>query len=199
MDKKLSTFSSGFTLIEVLIAIVIFSVGLLALAKLQIYSLRLTHDSLLRSTANLLAADMADRIRANPVAANLGRTGPYNNPTGLAVGNPNCLGKGGDGAANNSSCTTTQMAQHDFYEWNATLAGAPATSWYPKVSAELPNGAGIVCIDSTPKDGTPTNPACDNIAPPSGKTVYSIKVWWTERVDQQNPGTLQQYVLELSL
>lgn len=199
MDKKFPSFSSGFTLIEVLIAVVIFSVGLLALAKLQITSIRLTHDSLLRTTASLLAIDMADRIRANPVAANLGSASPYNNPTGLALANPNCLGKGSDGSANNSSCTPSQMAQHDFYEWNATLGGAPATAWYPQVTAELPNGAGIVCIDSTPKDGTPSAPACDNISLVSGKTVYAIKIWWTERIDQQNPGTLHQYVLEFSL
>lgn len=188
----------GFTLLEMLIAVLIFSIGLLALAKLQISSLRLSDDSLLRSAATLLANDMAERLRANPAAASLGTASPYNNPNNIQAGNPNCLGKDSSGNTNNSSCTPAQMALHDFYEWNAALQGAAANSWFPKVTAELPSGAGIVCIDSTPHDGTPSAPGCDNIIPASGKIVYAIKIWWTERKNQQNPGVLHQYILEYS-
>ena len=56
----------GFTLLEVLIALVILSIGLLGIAALQGVGLRSSHGAYLTSQAGLLAYDMADRIRANP-------------------------------------------------------------------------------------------------------------------------------------
>ena len=56
---------SGFTLLEVLVALVILSIGLLGLAGLQAASLRYNHSSYLRSQATLIAYDIVDRMRAN--------------------------------------------------------------------------------------------------------------------------------------
>ena len=55
----------GFTLIEVLVSVVIFSVGLLGLAGLQATGLKLNQSSMLRSHATLLAYDVLDSMRAN--------------------------------------------------------------------------------------------------------------------------------------
>ena len=55
----------GFTMLEVLIAIIIFSFGLLGLAGLQLVSLANNLSANSRSTATALAYDMADRMRAN--------------------------------------------------------------------------------------------------------------------------------------
>ena len=55
----------GFTLIEVLITLIIVSLGLLGLAGLQATGLRHNTSSYLRSQATFLAYDMADRVRAN--------------------------------------------------------------------------------------------------------------------------------------
>lgn len=57
--------SRGFTLLEVLITVVIFSIGLLGLAGLQATGIKLNHSSLLRTQATLLAYDVADCMRAN--------------------------------------------------------------------------------------------------------------------------------------
>lgn len=57
--------ASGFTLLEVLIALVVLSVGLLSVAALQGVGLRSSQGAYLTSQASLLAYDMADRIRAN--------------------------------------------------------------------------------------------------------------------------------------
>jgi type IV pilus assembly protein PilV len=57
---------AGFTLLEVLIALVVLSIGLLGIAGLQGVGLRSSHGAYLSSQASLLAYDMADRIRANP-------------------------------------------------------------------------------------------------------------------------------------
>ncbi|MCB1759217.1 MAG: type IV pilus modification protein PilV [Gammaproteobacteria bacterium] len=55
----------GFTLVEVLVTVVIFSVGLLGLAGLQATGIKLNHSSMLRSQATLLAYDIVDCMRAN--------------------------------------------------------------------------------------------------------------------------------------
>jgi len=57
--------SDGFTLIEILIAVVILSIGLLGMAGIQIKGLRGTTSSNQRSQAALLANDIAERIHVN--------------------------------------------------------------------------------------------------------------------------------------
>ncbi len=200
VDKKSALKNTkGFTLLEVLVSLVIFSIGLLGLAGLQILSMKLTSDSMLRTVAAVLANDMVDRMRANVAATTLGITSPYNNPTGTSTGNPSCLGLSGSGTAINTSCSSTDMAGEDFYEWYANINGAAATGWHPAISALLPQGFGVVCIDSTPNDGTPTAPACDGVVAVAGKPIFAIKLWWTERKDANSPGTQHQYVTSFSL
>ena len=57
--------NKGMTLIEVLVALLIVSIGLLGLAALQANSLKFNHSAYLRTQATQLAYDMAERIRAN--------------------------------------------------------------------------------------------------------------------------------------
>jgi type IV pilus assembly protein PilV len=182
-----------------MIAVVILTIGLLGLGSLQIIGFRLTSDSLLRTTAAVLANDMVDRMRANVTATSLGITSPYNNPSGATAANPSCLGMNSSGGSANTSCSSTQMAGQDFYEWTSNISGAPATSWYPAVPAMLPQGSGVVCIDSTPDDGSAGNPACDGIVVTPGKPIFAIKLWWVERKNAQAPGTPHQYTVSFSL
>lgn len=58
-------YEKGVSLIEVLVTLLITSVGLLGLAALQARSLQFNHGAYLRSQANILAYDMADRMRLN--------------------------------------------------------------------------------------------------------------------------------------
>jgi type IV pilus assembly protein PilV len=146
----------GFTLLEVLVAVLILAIGLLGMAALQVAGLRNNHSAYLRSQATQLAYDMADRIRANPQGVT---NGNYNNPT--AAQTAACL--------TTSGCDSAQMAGHDAYEWNADL------------TSQLPGGAGRVCIDGTPDDGTSAAPACDGAG-----SVYAIKVWWNDDYDRTN-------------
>lgn len=192
--------NAGFTLLEVLIAVVIFSIGLLGLAGLQGMGLKLTNDSMNRTVATLLANDMIDRMRANVAAATVTTLNTaYNNPGKNYTANPTCYGKLANGTADTSAqCTPTQMAQNDFADWYGQLYGAAASGWNGAIPAALPSGDGVVCIDSTPNDGTPSAPACDNVIV-SGKPVYSIKIWWVEREDVTSPGKLHQFITSFSL
>lgn len=57
--------SSGFSIIEVLVALLVLAIGLLGLAALQAQGLRFNHDAYVRTQATHLAYDIIDRMRAN--------------------------------------------------------------------------------------------------------------------------------------
>jgi len=64
--------SRGFSLLEVLIALLIFSFGLMGLAALQSFSVKNNQSSSLRSQATVLAYQIIDNMRANRPAAQTG-------------------------------------------------------------------------------------------------------------------------------
>lgn len=61
--------SGGLTLVEILIALLVLSIGLLGLAGLQTMSLKFNTAAYQRTQATALAYDIADRMRANRQAA----------------------------------------------------------------------------------------------------------------------------------
>jgi type IV pilus assembly protein PilV len=93
---------SGFSLVEVLIALVIMSVGMLGIAGLYVQSMQAGRTSMFRHNAVTLAGDVADRIRANPTAAV-----SYIVP----VGADNSCVTGG------VNCTPAEMAANDVLLW----------------------------------------------------------------------------------
>jgi type IV pilus assembly protein PilV len=58
----------GFTLVEVLVALIVLSIGMLGIAAMYVESLRASRSAILRTQAVALASDLADRIRANRAA-----------------------------------------------------------------------------------------------------------------------------------
>ena len=71
---KLNT-QRGFALLEVLIAVLVLSIGLLGIAALQASALRNNQSALERSQAVVQSYAMLDAMRANPIGA---RNGDYN-------------------------------------------------------------------------------------------------------------------------
>jgi type IV pilus modification protein PilV len=61
--------SAGFTLLEVLVAVLVLAIGLLGLARLQMTVMKSNQSAYLRSQASLLAYDISERMRANRTAA----------------------------------------------------------------------------------------------------------------------------------
>ena len=57
--------NSGFSIVEVLVALLVLAIGLLGLAALQAQGLRFNHDAYVRTQATHLAYDIIDRMRAN--------------------------------------------------------------------------------------------------------------------------------------
>jgi len=124
---------SGFTMIEILITVLVLSIGLLGLAALQVTGLKESQMAYMRSQAVLLAYDMADRIRANPAAA---RDGDY---SGAPVSSTQ--------DCESVDCDTSQMASYDRNAWLNALAF-------------LPTGTGHVDDGGTPGDGEYTVSVC---------------------------------------
>ena len=64
---------TGSSLLEVLVAVVVLSIGLLGLAGLQMTSIKGSHSAYMRSQATLLAYDLADRARTTRALTQAGR------------------------------------------------------------------------------------------------------------------------------
>ena len=73
----------GMTLVEVLVTLVLTSVGLLGVAALQLTTMKSNQESYVRSQATMLAADMLDRMRSNQVGFIAGNYDMANDATGF--------------------------------------------------------------------------------------------------------------------
>jgi type IV pilus assembly protein PilV len=96
---------SGVTLIEVLVAIVVLSIGLLGMAGLQANGLKVGTSAIYRSQAAQAAYDIADRMMANQ---NQATAGSYSRSLGAA--NP----------------TGTTLADQDMLDWLAIVRRLPS-------------------------------------------------------------------------
>jgi type IV pilus assembly protein PilV len=105
---------AGFTLIEVLVAVLVLSLGLLGLAGLQASSLRYNNAAAARGQATFLAYDIIDRMRANKTAA---LTGAYDSGYGSA---PSATA---DCQASGAACSAAAMAAYDLNQWRCMLGG----------------------------------------------------------------------------
>jgi len=131
-------------MIEMLVALVVLAVGMLGVAILFGISLHSGSSAISRMQAVNLAADIADRIRANRRAGDGGQ-----NAYGGAAANNSCTGVA-------VSCTPAQMAADDLYHWQRQLsqaiAGGTATGTVV-VTAGTPQTYTIL-VSWTEKTGT---------------------------------------------
>ncbi len=111
----------GFTLVEVLVSLVVLSMGLLGIAKLVLFSSHSNDSAYLRSQATELAYAIIDDMRGNRTQA---QAHGYDVAINTAPAAPGpCLG---------SSCAPPALATYDVNTWLARLAAA------------LPSGTGSV-------------------------------------------------------
>lgn len=101
--------NAGFSLIEVLVTVFVFGTGILGLASLQMNSLSTLTNSHSASIAVIAANDMADRMRANPVAV---FGGSYDAIDG-SEDDPECAG----------DCSNSEIAQYDAFAVKTSLNG----------------------------------------------------------------------------
>ncbi len=107
--------ATGLSLIELLVAILVASVGLLGFVALQASSLRYTHVTQRRVLATMLAEDFTERLRANTVAAGDVQAYEFTEPFAAQVARPV------DAAATScegptANCPVVEMAAYDVAE-----------------------------------------------------------------------------------
>lgn len=153
----------GFSLIELLVAVVVFSVGMLAVAGLQTVSKRANFEGLQRATAVQIANGLLEDMRTNGdamttylAAGDLGGSVLGNEPA------PNCSGV--------SVCNSVQKATHDLWFWESIIDGDQAVNANGSVG-------GIV---------SPT--ICINGPVGGGAGVYVVTVAWYGTVAMTDSG-----------
>ncbi|HSH42817.1 MAG TPA: type IV pilus modification protein PilV [Arenicellales bacterium] len=154
----------GLSMIEVLVAITILSVGLLGTAALQIQSKRTNLGSVERTFASMLVHDMFERMRANPsqrrvYLAELDKSNYVGQAGGSAPGN--CI---------DNQCTPAQMARWDVWDWEQSLIGAR------EVSGSANTGGLVLPL------------ACMTGPAGGGEGLYTIAVNWRGRSEIADGG-----------
>ncbi len=112
---------SGFTLLEVLIAVLVLAIGLLGLAGLMTSSIRNNQSAYQRTQATWLAYDVVDRMRINRAVA---LAGGYN----MALGTP-------------AACAANPALA-------GAMSAQDLTSWKNQIACALPAGDGAVAIQA---------------------------------------------------
>ena len=122
-----SNTQSGFTMVEVLVALVVLAIGLLGIAALYLSSLQAGRTAVYRTQAISLAADLADRIRMNRTAQAAYAT--------LFAEDEDVV----------AACATTGGCD------DADLAATDLSNWKDEIADQLPSGQGQVVV--TPPAG----------------------------------------------
>ena len=136
--KKCRTNHSGFSLIEVLVASTVFSLGLAGFAALLLASIISSAEARREGIASMAAASLSEQLRMNPAALDR-----YLDPPEYI--SRICTGE--------NLCTPGQQADYDFRLWQLELADS------------IKNARGLICRDGTPQDGVEGNGHCDGTGP----------------------------------
>ncbi|HAT31679.1 MAG TPA: type IV pilus modification protein PilV [Janthinobacterium sp.] len=164
---------SGFSIVEVLVAILLLALGLLGGTAMQLSALRTRHQSALLSEAVHLASGMADRMRANVAQMRLGdAANPYLNlrydaATDAAPSVPAHLCFGA------SPCSGAELASFDIYELEQ------------QVRAALPGGRLVICRDAGLWDSGRRNATWD--CGGGGAAPIVIKLGWRGKNPDGSP------------
>ena len=160
--------SAGFSLLEVMVALAIFSVGLLGLGGLLVVSVKTNHSAYNRTQATFLAQSMADRIRANRQGLWTDRfNGNYSAATATPPGNT---------CETTAGCSVNDMILRERAMWSAQLA-----AFLPNVAANVncTQVAGGSAVTSQQQEGDP---------PFNG--LCTIRMTWSEaNVDTSQDAT----------
>ncbi len=170
-QKTINTYplTGGFTLIEILVTLLVLSIGMLGMATLQSQGQQYTFTAYARTQSNMLAYEIMDKIRLNQsvakgdvidngIAVNTGYI--INGRSDLfcyykADNNCNCA---------DNNCTNTQLRDYDL------------GNWYVRLAETLPGGNGNIIARRIPEP--PTLTVADQVR-------YTISISYDLRKEEQ--------------
>jgi type IV pilus assembly protein PilV len=115
------SYQQGFSLLELLVALLVFSIGMLAVAGLQTVSKQANYESLQRTTASQIAYGLLEDMRTNGDALDV-----YRNA--LEIGNGSRGGEPVPNCREAAECNSAQKAAHDLWLWEQALDGNMETN-----------------------------------------------------------------------
>ncbi len=189
--RNIYTHQTGFSLIEIMIAVVVLSVGLLGLAGMQFGGLRSVSDSTTYTKASMAVAEMAERLHSNPVAV-------ANNAFASVSSDA------GAGATTTINCAAVPNPYCSSYYDTATPATVAAASCSPDELAAFDINTWF-CGEITIADGSNrTNSLANSLnnvtaaitcaAPCSIGSVHEITLAWDERTQQEGGATVRRTI-----
>ena len=139
--KQYSSSSSqaGFTIIEMLIAVLVISIGLLGMAGLQTSGIQQSHNSYLKTQASMLAYDMADRMRSNLAGVAAGHYNAVDSMDSPITSAPGCI-------SSNTACSASDTATYDVYQWTNSSAEGSIASLLPSGYGMISQNGGVFTI-----------------------------------------------------
>ncbi|MCX7514771.1 type IV pilus modification protein PilV [Frateuria sp. STR12] len=138
MNRYAPRSQRGVSLIEVMVAIVVFGVGMLGLALLQTKGAQFTKESSSRTNAIIQARSLADAMRANPKGVDPANgSSSYYLYDGKVAPDP-------DGCVSNLACA---QAKRDLQNWLARLkSGTIGAKGSPAASVTRDAGLGVFVV-----------------------------------------------------
>lgn len=155
---------NGFSLLEVLIAMPVLAMGAGGLALLLLASVQGTAQAQDHSLAALQASELAQLIYANPATL-----GHFMYPDSSA-----------EACNENQPCLDSEWASGHLQQWQSAL------------QQSISQAQGLVCKDSSPMDGDPTDPACD------GEGAALVKIVWQHPARGQQATETHRVVVPLA-
>ena len=160
---------SGIGLLEVLLAVILLSIGFLATARMQVEGMRYSQGAYSLSQAKFMVLDMTERMRANRAGM---RGDVYKGKTTAAgTTNPTCI-------TSSSSCSPADIATADLHAWSQNLHPVAGSTGFTPL---LPSSAAI--------------PARGSITYDAAEGSYSVSVQWSEMVNGTD--TLQNLAVKV--
>lgn len=152
----------GFSMVEALVTVVIFAIGLLSVAGLQAVAKRSVYESVQRTTAAQMGTALLERMRANSRAL-----GVYASAGVLGGGT---LGSAPPAQCDDpaNSCSAEELARFDLWQWEQQLDGRSALS----------DGAGA--------GGLLTPSACIRGPADGSAALYTLVLAWKGSAEQTN-------------
>ena len=135
--------AKGFSLIEVVIAIAVFSTGLGGLSLLLMLAIQETTAAHWQAFAASRAQSITELLLTLP-------------STELPTS-----------AASMERCLQGDVCAPD------DMSAAALHRWQRDVASMLPNGAGVLCLDATPNDGDASEPGCDGAGERVAKVFWT--------------------------